>query len=224
MTESGKRAELSDACTRKIFVRPCVAYISPEIKYENEGGPTLEQCFALLGERIASGYMSGRNKLFLFHGVIFNFLIGNGDAHGKNFSILYEEGAAESLSPFYDLMCTVVYSNAHKAEMVGQAAYVVIFHTRGSYSESSLCPFYSLEKLSLRLRGSDLHVAPELHDMILNPYPDPPYGVGYEPVALVRIEFLNGAHASYRTFLNKVHHRKTVRFVLRSDFNHEPEV
>ena len=91
--------------------------ISPEIKYENEGGPSLEQCFALLDERIGSGSMSGRNKLSLFHGVVFNFLIGNGDAHGKNFSILYEEGEAESLSPFYDLMCTVVYSNAYKARM-----------------------------------------------------------------------------------------------------------
>ena len=91
--------------------------ISPEIKYESDGSPTLEQCFALLYERIASGYMSGRNKLSLFHGVIFNFLIGNGDAHGKNFSILYEKGTAESLSPFYDLMCTVVYSNVHKAKM-----------------------------------------------------------------------------------------------------------
>lgn len=92
--------------------------ISPEIKYQSEGGPTLEQCFALLDERIASGYMPGRNKLSLFQGVVFNFLIGNGDAHGKNFSILYEEGEVESLSPFYDLMCTVVYStNAHKAKM-----------------------------------------------------------------------------------------------------------
>ena len=91
--------------------------ISPEIKYENEGGPSLEQCFTLLDERIGSGSMSGRNMLSFFHGVVFNFLIGNGDAHGKNFSILYEEGAAESLSPFYDLMCTVIYSNAYKARM-----------------------------------------------------------------------------------------------------------
>lgn len=91
--------------------------ISPEIKYQSEGGPTLEQCFALLDERIASGYMSGRNRLSLFHGVVFNFLIGNGDAHGKNFSILYEERETESLSPFYDLMCTVVYSNGYKAKM-----------------------------------------------------------------------------------------------------------
>lgn len=91
--------------------------ISPEIKYENEGGLSLEQCFALLDERIGSGSMSGSNMLSLFHGVVFNFLIGNGDAHGKNFSILYEEGAAESLSPFYDLMCTVIYSNAYKAKM-----------------------------------------------------------------------------------------------------------
>ncbi len=90
--------------------------IPPEIKYENEGGPTLEQCFTLLGERIKVGTMSGRNRLLLLQGIIFNFLIGNGDAHGKNFSLLYE-GEGESLAPFYDLLCTVVYSNAYKAKM-----------------------------------------------------------------------------------------------------------
>lgn len=91
-------------------------HIPPEIKYENEGGPTLEQCFTLIDERIKSGAMSGKNKLTLLQGVIFNFLIGNGDAHGKNFSILYE-GEAESLAPFYDLLSTIIYGDAYKAKV-----------------------------------------------------------------------------------------------------------
>ena len=95
----------------------CQAFhVPPEIKYEKEGGPTLEQCFSLLAERISSGFMAGRNKITLFRGVLFNYLIGNGDAHGKNFSLLYE-GNAESLAPFYDLLSTAVYGDAHRATM-----------------------------------------------------------------------------------------------------------
>jgi serine/threonine-protein kinase HipA len=60
--------------------------------------------------------MAGRSKLILLQGVIFNYLIGNGDARGKNFSLLFE-GEAESLAPFYDLLSTVVYSNPFKAKM-----------------------------------------------------------------------------------------------------------
>ena len=40
--------------------------------------------------------------------VIFNFLVGNGDAHGKNFSILYRNGVP-SLAPLYDVMSTAIY-------------------------------------------------------------------------------------------------------------------
>ncbi len=91
-------------------------HIPPEQKYENEGGPTLSQCFSLLDQRIKSGCMAGSQKIALLRGVIFNFLIGNGDAHGKNFSLLYD-GHSESFSPLYDLMCTLVYSNFHKGKM-----------------------------------------------------------------------------------------------------------
>lgn len=91
-------------------------HIAPEIKYENEGGPSILQCFNLLDGRIRSGSMAGNNKIILLQGIIFNYLIGNGDAHGKNFSILYE-GEGEVLAPFYDLLCTAVYSNHFKAKM-----------------------------------------------------------------------------------------------------------
>lgn len=91
-------------------------YIAPEQKYENEGGPTLQMCFSLLDEKIKSGFMAGIHKVAFLRAVIFNYLIGNGDAHGKNFSLLYE-GQAQSLAPLYDLMCTLVYDHSFKGKM-----------------------------------------------------------------------------------------------------------
>ena len=44
----------------------------------------------------------------LVRGCLFNVLVGNCDAHGKNFSILYGPGGP-SLAPFYDLLSTTAY-------------------------------------------------------------------------------------------------------------------
>lgn len=110
LTEEGKikRLHQEDFCQ--------ALHISPKDKYESDGGPTLQNCFELLEKHIAAGRMAGVNKITLLKGVIFNFLIGNGDAHSKNFSLLYKEQAVE-LAPFYDLMCTLYYHNAYKATM-----------------------------------------------------------------------------------------------------------
>lgn len=91
-------------------------HIPPELKYENDSGPSLEACFNLLDQRIRSGSMPGKDKLTFLYGVIFNVLIGNGDAHAKNFSILYRNGA-ETLAPFYDLLCTEIYNKNGKFRM-----------------------------------------------------------------------------------------------------------
>ncbi len=91
-------------------------HIPPEMKYEDEGGPSLSRCFALLQDRISHGAMAGRDRLTLLQGIIFNFLIGNGDAHAKNFSLLYDD-RGESLAPFYDLLSTLVYGNRFKDKM-----------------------------------------------------------------------------------------------------------
>lgn len=83
--------------------------IVPELKYQNEGGPSLQQCFQLL--RDASD-VPVVDVLALLNAVIFNFLIGNHDAHSKNFSLLYGEpvlGRRTRLAPFYDLVSTVYY-------------------------------------------------------------------------------------------------------------------
>jgi serine/threonine-protein kinase HipA len=43
----------------------------------------------------------------LLDAVLFNALIGNHDAHAKNFSLLYSE-RTPTLAPLYDLLCTAV--------------------------------------------------------------------------------------------------------------------
>src|SRR5215469_10545882 len=60
--------------------------IVPEMKYQKEGGPSLKQCFALLREVSSTPVI---DLARLLDAVIFNYLVGNNDAHGKNFSLLY---------------------------------------------------------------------------------------------------------------------------------------
>ncbi len=43
--------------------------------------------------------------------IVFNVLIGNGDAHLKNWSLTYPDGVHARLSPAYDLVATVTYLN-----------------------------------------------------------------------------------------------------------------
>jgi serine/threonine-protein kinase HipA len=46
--------------------------------------------------------------------VVFNVVIGNGDAHLKNWSMLYPDGRTPELSPAYDLVPTIVYIRREK--------------------------------------------------------------------------------------------------------------
>jgi serine/threonine-protein kinase HipA len=79
--------------------------VVPEMKYQNEGGPDLGQCFDLVRSATRP---SAPQVLRLLDCVIFNALIGNHDAHAKNFSLLYS-GKAPVLAPFYDTLSTAVY-------------------------------------------------------------------------------------------------------------------
>lgn len=79
--------------------------VVPEMKYQNEGGPDLAQCFSLV-RRITRP--NAPQVLRLLDYVIFNALIGNHDAHAKNFSLLYA-GRAPVLAPLYDTLSTAVY-------------------------------------------------------------------------------------------------------------------
>jgi serine/threonine-protein kinase HipA len=91
-------------------------------KYQQEGGPSLVDCFNLIRE-ISS--VSAIDLQQLLDGVIFNYCIGNNDAHAKNFSLLYttsESGRQQiRLAPLYDLISTTYYPvlSAHMAMAIG---------------------------------------------------------------------------------------------------------
>jgi len=79
--------------------------IPPEQKYAAEGGPTFKTGFDLLRRATAVPAVA---VLALLDAAIFNLIVGNADAHGKNFSLLYQ-AAGVTLAPFYDLLSTVAY-------------------------------------------------------------------------------------------------------------------
>ena len=79
--------------------------VAPETKYQNEGGPDLTQAFDLVRRATRP---SAPNTLRLLDFVVFNALIGNHDAHAKNFSLLYTPQGAV-LAPMYDALSTAVY-------------------------------------------------------------------------------------------------------------------
>jgi len=60
--------------------------IVPETKYQKEGGPSLKDCFHLLPEVSRTPVI---DLTQLLDAVIFNYMVGNNDAHGKNISKLY---------------------------------------------------------------------------------------------------------------------------------------
>jgi len=87
--------------------------VDPEKKYESEGGPTIPQCFRLI-KKMRLGTVG---QVDFLRRIIFNVLIGNGDAHAKNFSVLYR-GKNILLAPVYDLLCTEIYDSlAHETAM-----------------------------------------------------------------------------------------------------------
>lgn len=74
-------------------------------KYQEEGGPSVAEAMALID---SASVAPARDRPQLWLALVFNALIGNCDAHGKNFSLLYDTGAP-SLAPLYDLVSTTAY-------------------------------------------------------------------------------------------------------------------
>jgi serine/threonine-protein kinase HipA len=106
--------------------------IVSEMKYQKEGGPSLKQCFTLLRNVSATPVVDlGR----LLDAVVFNHLVGNNDAHGKNFSLLYHDnGTAQPelrLAPLYDVVSTLHYEDLTK-EMAMKIG--------GEYSSEKVAP------------------------------------------------------------------------------------
>ena len=108
VVERYDRAVATDGTVRRIHQEDfCQATgVAPETKYEEDGGPSLLRIARILRDVAAPDSLER-----LLQAVTVNALIGNGDAHAKNFSLLHTEDGALTLTPCYDLMCTLYYGD-----------------------------------------------------------------------------------------------------------------
>ena len=101
-------------------------------KYERMGGLV---SIAKLVHALRALGMPGRDMLQLQRWVMFNYLIGNADAHAKNLSVLIDDQGYR-LAPFYDLLCVRAYGDTGLALFIGDED---IFDAVGHHSWEALC-------------------------------------------------------------------------------------
>ena len=83
----------------------------PDQKYEKDGGISFSVIFDAIDQYTTKPAL---NKLKVLDWMLFNYLIGNADAHAKNLSILISPSNQVELTPFYDILCTAVYEKLDK--------------------------------------------------------------------------------------------------------------
>ena len=74
-------------------------------KYQNDGGPGIADIFNTILKVCTVPALESQK--FLRY-VLFNYVLGNCDSHGKNYSLLYKNNRVE-LSPLYDVVSTIIY-------------------------------------------------------------------------------------------------------------------
>jgi serine/threonine-protein kinase HipA len=77
----------------------------PTQKYQEDGGPTLRDIARILSATDPGSIPN------LLRAVTLHVLVGNGDAHAKNYSLLHEPSGALRLAPLYDVMATLFYGD-----------------------------------------------------------------------------------------------------------------
>lgn len=89
----------------------------------------------LLAHALRALPVTGQDMLQLLRWVMFNYLIGNADAHAKNLSVLVTP-TGHRLAPFYDLLCVRVYGDHGLALFIGDDDQ---FDAVGRHSWEALC-------------------------------------------------------------------------------------
>ena len=78
----------------------------PHVKYQNQGGPSPREIITLIREHSSD---READEARFVDALIFNWLIGGTEAHGKNYSFLIAPHGQVRLSPLYDLSSALPY-------------------------------------------------------------------------------------------------------------------
>lgn len=112
-------------------------------KYEKDGGPSLGDYFELI-RRYSGSVIDDEPQLM--DRIAFHYLVGNADAHAKNFALLYPELGIARLAPAYDILSTYVY---------GHLTHDMATSINGMYDSRGIQPIHwqkELARLGLRER------------------------------------------------------------------------
>ena len=103
-------------------------------KYERSGGLV---SLAKLAQALRGVKVPGADLLQFQRWVMFNYLVGNADAHAKNLSVLIDGGRpGYRLAPFYDLVCVRAYGDTGLALFIGDEE---SFDAVGLHSWEAFC-------------------------------------------------------------------------------------
>jgi serine/threonine-protein kinase HipA len=135
-TETGKRVHIEDFAQVRGFY--------PEDKYKGN--------FETLGALVYRRHDS--NSLVEFaKRLAFNIVIGNGDAHLKNWSLIYTDPRRPVLAPAYDLVATAIYKPQEMPEDLG-----LKFAKSRQFASVNL---QSFERLERKIGASGVHLKDE---------------------------------------------------------------
>jgi serine/threonine-protein kinase HipA len=111
------------------------------MKYQAGGGASLRACY-----RVINTFSENRltDTMRFIAWILFNFFIGNTDAHAKNLSLLHDTTGIR-LAPFYDLLSTEVYP-----EKIVDHGIAMLINGKGKYDSLKPRDFITLfENLGL---------------------------------------------------------------------------
>jgi serine/threonine-protein kinase HipA len=132
------------------------AAIRPQMKYQNQGGPSPR----VIGEILWSSSSSALEDVTRFaESLIFNWLIGGTDAHAKNYSVLLASRGKVRLAPLYDLASSLPYPQQIQPRKASMAMKI------GSHYKISEISGTDWKKLAKELRIPPDGVLERIRDM-----------------------------------------------------------
>lgn len=156
------RLAMEDAC-QVLGLYPSSKY---QLSFEEVAGALIEKCSA-----------PKPAALEIFRQIVFYWLIGNGDAHAKNFSILKTIAGEWRISPAYDILCTLYYQDSEMALSISDKTTLWDRATLLSLADQLGLPIALAEKVIDHLLLKTMNLAKQLDGGALPFRPDQSYKV-----------------------------------------------
>jgi len=167
-------------------------------KYESHAGITSRDLFNSLDQLVRPAVARDR----VLRWMIFNYLIGNTDAHGKNLAFMVNSDGVD-LAPFYDLLCVQAWlpdstlaMSIHRENRSGwiEAGHWNALAVEAGVPESLMRSYLQrltdrMEAVADKLLGDDGFVEDERHFIAQNVFPIIRERIGYVQAALADISF-----------------------------------